>query len=65
MNASEMRDMSLEELRSKEKETGDELFNLKIRHSLTGLDNPLEIRKARRNLARIKTLIQERLDEAI
>lgn len=65
MKISEMRDLPLQELEIMEREVAEELFNMKLRHGLNHLDNPLKIRKARRDLARIKTLLTERRqDEA-
>ena len=59
MKISEMRDLPLQELKDKEKELSEDLFNLKIRHSLSRLDNPLRMRVVRRELARVKTLLAE------
>lgn len=59
MKVNELRDLNLQELREKQGELNEELFNLKMRHSLNQLDNPLQIRNLRRNLARLKTLIME------
>jgi large subunit ribosomal protein L29 len=56
--------MSLQELQEKQKEKAQDLFNLRIRHSLNQVDNPLQLREARRDLARIKTVLAElRKDE--
>ncbi len=63
MKMNEMRDMTLQELEAKERDMAEELFNMKLRHGLAQLDNPLNIRKARRDLARIKTLMTERQQE--
>jgi len=59
MKVNELRDLNLQELREKEDELKDELFNLKMRHSINQLDNPIQIRNLRRDLARVKTLIEE------
>lgn len=59
MKASDLRDLNLHELEEKEKELTEELFKLKIRHSLNQLDNPIEIRHKRRHLARVKTLVSD------
>lgn len=59
MKNNEMRDMTLQELEAKEKEVAEDLFTMKIRHSLSHLDNPLTIRHRRKELARIKTLLTE------
>jgi large subunit ribosomal protein L29 len=63
MKTNEMRDLTLQELETKEREMAQELFDLKLRHGLSQLDNPLTIRKARKDLARIKTLMTERHQE--
>ena len=63
MKTNELRDLSLQELEIKEKELASDLFNMKIRHSLNHLDNPLTIRNTKRTLARIKTLLTERRRE--
>ncbi|MBN2169733.1 MAG: 50S ribosomal protein L29 [Candidatus Krumholzibacteriota bacterium] len=60
MKTNDLRDLSLHELEQRALDAADELFNMKIRHSLNQLDNPLLLRKARRDLARIKTLVAER-----
>ena len=52
-------DMNQTELETHIDEVHEELFNLKIRHSLNQLDNPVHIRNLRRDLARVKTLIHE------
>ena len=54
MRISELRDMSLQELEDKSKHMSEELFNLRIKHSLNQLDNPLQLRNVRRALARKK-----------
>ena len=57
MGPSELRELSLEELRDKEKQLGEELFNLKMRRSMGQLENPMNIRLTRRDIARVKTFI--------
>ncbi len=58
--AHELRDMSVEELESLEREKSEELMNLKIQLSMHQLDNPLRVREARREVAVIKTVITEK-----
>ena len=60
MKIDEMRQMSVEELQAKLKELGEEQFNLRFRLTTEPLDDPLRIRKVRREMARIKTLIREK-----
>jgi large subunit ribosomal protein L29 len=54
------KELSLEELRSKERELDDQLFRLRIQKSMGQLDVPLKVRAVRRDLARVKTLLQEK-----
>jgi large subunit ribosomal protein L29 len=54
------KELSLEELRSKEHELDDQLFRLRIQKSMGQLDVPLKVRAVRRDLARVKTLLQEK-----
>jgi large subunit ribosomal protein L29 len=54
------KELSLEELRSKERELDDQLFRLRIQKSMGQLDVPLKVRAVRRDLARVKTLMQEK-----
>jgi large subunit ribosomal protein L29 len=54
------KELSLEELRSKERELDDQLFRLRIQKSMGQLDVPLKVRAVRRDLARVKTLLNEK-----
>jgi large subunit ribosomal protein L29 len=54
------RELSVDELRSKERELDDQLFRLRIQKSMGQLDVPLKVRSVRRDLARVKTLLNEK-----
>ena len=54
------KELSLDELRSKEHELDDQLFRLRIQKSMGQLDVPLKVRAVRRDLARVKTLLNEK-----
>ena len=56
----EFKDLSVEDLRGKEKELDDQLFRLRIQKSLGQLEAPLKVRTVRRDLARVKTLIRQK-----
>jgi large subunit ribosomal protein L29 len=60
MKVTELREMTLDELRSREAELSEELTRMKIQLALKRLDNPLKARVTRRDLARIKTVINEK-----
>ena len=49
--------MSKEDLEEKLKEFKNSLENIKMKHSISPIENPLEIRKIRRTIARLKTFI--------
>ena len=52
--------LSIEELHEMLDNTQAELKKLKMNHKTAELENPLEIRSVRRNVARINTEIQKR-----
>jgi len=60
MRAKEIRDLTTEEIRQKERELAEELFRLRLRKSTGQLDNPMRLRNIRRDIARIKTIQYER-----
>lgn len=60
MKASELREMSDEQLALTLKETTDTLFRLKIRSQSERQDAPAEMQKHRRLVARILTVQTER-----
>jgi large subunit ribosomal protein L29 len=53
--------MTKDELLQKRDEIRQELFNLRMRRGVRGLDNPLKLRTLRREMARIETIINEDL----
>ena len=64
MKARELKEMSEAELRQKEKEVTEELFNLKFQHATGQLENTERLPQVRKDLARVKTLLsQKRLDQ--
>ena len=60
MKASKWRDLSDEELAQKARELGEEIFNLRFQLSMGVAKNPSRLSQARRNLARIYTVLRER-----
>lgn len=56
----EIKSMSVNELQSKLRESEEQLFRMKFKHSTTPLKNGLEIRKVRKDIARYKTLLNEK-----
>lgn len=60
MKAKELRELSDEELRQRERELREELFNLRFQHALGQLSNVMRIPQVKREIARIKTILRER-----
>lgn len=60
MKASEIRELSLEELNVKLNDLKKDLFNLRFQNATNQLSNPKQITEVRRDIARVKTLINEK-----
>ena len=60
MKPAEVRELSTDELRGREKELDDQLFRLRIQKSMGQLEAPAKVATMRRDLARIKTVLRER-----
>ena len=60
MKPDKVREMSADELRTKERELQEQLFRLRFQKSLGQLDNALKIRETRRDIARVKTVIRQK-----
>ncbi len=60
MKVSEIRELTIEELRQREQDIAEELFNLKFQRATAQLENKMRVRQVRRDLARVKTIIQEK-----
>ena len=58
MKNSELRGLSLDELRNKLAAEKESYSKLKFAHSITPIENPMKIREARKLVARIQTEIR-------
>ena len=56
-----LRQLTIEELIAKEQELKAELFNLRFQHATGSLTNPMRMKECKRDIARVKTLINERV----
>lgn len=61
MKARELRELSTEELEQKLADFKEELFNLRFQLATGQLDNPMRIKEVRKDIARVKTLMRERV----
>ncbi|MFH1825543.1 MAG: 50S ribosomal protein L29 [Candidatus Firestonebacteria bacterium] len=60
MKAKEIRDLTIEEIKMKVQDIQKELVNLKIKLAMKSLENPNKVREAKRNLARMFTILKEK-----
>ncbi len=59
LDLKELRQLTAPELIEKEKQLVQELFNLRFQLGTGRLENPMQIRKTKREIARVKTVLQE------
>ncbi len=60
MKASIIREMDLQDLTEKIRESEMSLTKMKVGHKIAEIENPIEIRKIRRTVARMKTELRRR-----
>ncbi len=60
MKASELRELSAEELSNKEKELTQEIFNLKFQLHTGRLENTAKLSGLRKDIARVKTIHRQK-----
>ena len=59
MKASEIKDLSMEEMLRKLDDLKEELFNLRFQHETGQLENPQKMKQTKRDIARVKTVIKQ------
>ena len=60
MKATEIRELSAEELAVKLTDLKKDMFNLRLQHATNQLDNPTRIAEVKRDIARVNTILRER-----
>ena len=60
MKANEIREMSVDDIRSKLEELTTERFNLRFRSATESIENPMRFRALRRDIARLRTILGEK-----
>lgn len=60
MKASELREQTVEELQQQEKDLQRELWKTRMNNYTNQLDDTAKIRRLRRDIARVKTILAER-----
>ena len=64
MKLAEVLGATLDELNGRETELKREMFNLRFQQAVGGsLENPMRIRNVKKEIARIKTVVQQRKAE--
>lgn len=64
MNAAELRDKTLDQLREELLTMKKEQFNLRFQGATGQLENTSRVRQVRRDIARVKTLLNEKARDA-
>ena len=59
MKASEIKEMSVDELSEKLSNLKEELFNLRFQLAINQLDNTARLKAVKKDIARIKTTLRE------
>ena len=59
MKASEIKELSQDERQRKLEDLKEELFNLRFQHESGQLENTGKLKKTKRDIARVKTILRE------
>ena len=59
-NADTLRQKSVDELNTRERELSEQLFKLRFQRATGRMESPAKMRQVRREIARIKTLLKEK-----
>ncbi|MCE5273173.1 50S ribosomal protein L29 [bacterium] len=60
MKAHEIREMNEDEIRQRLSDLKEEYFRLSFRHSVHKIDNPLQLQRMRRDIARCLTVLKQK-----
>lgn len=60
MKASEIRDMTAQELENKLVDLKKELFALRFQHTVNQLENTARLKDVKKDIARVKTILREK-----
>ncbi len=60
MKTSEIKELSTSDLQERLAAEKEQLVRMKLNHSISPLDNPLQIREARKTIARLATELRQR-----
>ena len=60
MKPNEIRELSVDDLKTKIEELTKERFNLRFRSATESIENPMRFRAIRRDIARLNTILREK-----
>ena len=60
MKASEIRALSVSEIKEKIASLSAELQQTRLSHAISPIENPMKIRQTRKDIARLKTILQQK-----
>ena len=60
LKAADLAELSIEDLKAKLAELTEEQFRLRFRTATEAIENPIQFRLRRRDIARIKTVLRQR-----
>jgi len=61
MKASDIKELSIEDIQAKIAEEKEKYAKLKVNHKVSQLESPLSIRKSRKFIARLSTVLNQKL----
>ena len=60
MKTSEIKELTTKEIVERVQTEQENLVRLRLNHAVSPLDNPMKIKEAKANIARLKTVLRER-----
>ena len=60
MKTSEIKELTTKEIVEKIQVEKENLVRLRLNHAVSPLDNPMKLKEARKNVARLKTILRQR-----
>jgi large subunit ribosomal protein L29 len=63
MKVSDIKELSIEDIQAKIEEEKANYAKLKVSHKVSHLENPLSIRDTRKNIAKLSTVLNQKLTQ--
>ncbi len=60
MKVKNIRELTDEEIQARIEDEEQSLLRVRLNHAVSAVENPSEIREAKKNIARLKTILKER-----